>query len=76
MLLKQTTLIKKKYPGHQSLHARGCVRVGERLRDVNLLMENISFQIDSSFQNGEKYLFGEEDVSPSILNDVKRAMMG
>ena len=76
MLLKQTTLIKKKYPGHQNSHARGCVRVGEGSRDVNLLMENISFQIDSSFQNGEKYLFGEEDVSPSILNDVKRAMMG
>ena len=76
MLLKQTTLIKKKYPGHQNSRARGCVRVGERSRDVNLLMENISFQIDSSFQNGEKYLFGEEDVSPSILNDGKRAMMG
>ena len=50
--------------------------MGERSRDVNLLMENISFQIDSSFQNGEKYLFGEEDVSPSILNDGKRVMMG
>ena len=32
-------------------------RVGEGSRDVNLLMENISFQIDSSFQNGEKYLW-------------------
>ena len=50
--------------------------MGERSRDVNLLMENISFQIEFSFQNGEKYLFREEDVSPSILNDVKRAMMG
>ena len=76
MLLKQTTLIKKKYPGHQNSHARGCVRVGERSRDVNLLMENISFQIDSSFQNGEKYVSGEVDVSPSILIDGRRATMG
>ena len=76
MLLKQTTLIKKKYPGHQNSHARGCVRVGERSRDVNLLMENISFQIDSSFQNGEKYVSDEEDVTPSILIDGRRATMG
>ena len=72
MLLKQTTLINKKYSDHQNSRAR----VGEGSRDVNLLMENISFQIDSSFQNGEKISFCEEDVSPSILNDVKRAMMG
>ena len=50
--------------------------VGDGSRDDNLLMENVSFQIDSSFQNGEKISFCEEDVSPSILNDVKRAMMG
>ena len=76
MLLKQTTLINKKYSGHQNSRARECVRMGGGSRDVNLLMENISFQIDSSFQNGEKYVSGEVDVSPSIFIDGKRAMMG
>ena len=52
------------------------MRMGGGSRDVNLLMENISFQIDSSFQNGEKYVSGEVDVSPSILIDGRRATMG
>ena len=61
---------------YQRSRARGCGAVGRGSRAINLFMGNVSFQIDSSFQNGEKYLFGEEDVSPSILNDVKRAKMG
>ena len=50
--------------------------MGDGSRDDNLLMENVFFEIDSSFQNGEKYLSGEEDVSPFIFIDGKRAMMG